>query len=150
MDNKILLINGPNLNMLGTREPDKYGHLTLNEIVENLKRIAKEQGFILKDFQSNHEGEIIDFIHKEGLSAKGLIINAGAYTHTSIAIRDSILSVSIPFVEVHLSNVYKREDFRKKSYLSDIAIGVISGFGHYVYELGLLALIKYIENNWLF
>ncbi|MGC8771523.1 MAG: type II 3-dehydroquinate dehydratase [Brevinematia bacterium] len=147
MDNKILLINGPNLNMLGTREPDKYGHLTLNEIVENLKRIAKEQGFILKDFQSNHEGEIIDFIHKEGLSAKGLIINAGAYTHTSIAIRDSILSVSIPFVEVHLSNVYKREDFRKKSYLSDIAIGVISGFGHYVYELGLLALIKYIENN---
>ncbi|MEJ5284433.1 MAG: type II 3-dehydroquinate dehydratase [Brevinematales bacterium] len=147
MGNKILLINGPNLNMLGTREPDKYGHLTLNEIVENLKRIAKEQGFILKDFQSNHEGEIIDFIHKEGLSAKGLIINAGAYTHTSIAIRDSILSVSIPFVEVHLSNVYKREDFRKKSYLSDIAIGVISGFGHYVYELGLLALIKYIENN---
>lgn len=150
MGNKILLINGPNLNMLGTREPDKYGHLTLNEIVENVKRIAKEQGFILKDFQSNHEGEIIDFIHKEGLSAKGLIINAGAYTHTSIAIRDSILSVSIPFVEVHLSNVYKREDFRKKSYLSDIAIGVISGFGHYVYELGLLALIKYIENNWLF
>ncbi len=147
MGNKILLINGPNLNMLGTREPDKYGHLTLNEIVENVKRIAKEQGFILKDFQSNHEGEIIDFIHKEGLSAKGLIINAGAYTHTSIAIRDSILSVSIPFVEVHLSNVYKREDFRKKSYLSDIAIGVISGFGHYVYELGLLALIKYIENN---
>lgn len=147
MGNKILLVNGPNLNMLGTREPDKYGHLTLNEIVENLKIIAKENGFILKDFQSNHEGEIIDFIHKEGLSAKGLIINAGAYTHTSIAIRDSILSVSIPFVEVHLSNIYKREDFRKKSYLSDIAIGIISGFGNYVYELGLLALIKHIEEN---
>ncbi|MCX7820899.1 MAG: type II 3-dehydroquinate dehydratase [Brevinematales bacterium] len=147
MGNKILLVNGPNLNMLGTREPDKYGRLTLNEIVENLSKISKENGFILKDFQSNHEGEIIDFLHREGASSKGLIINAGAYTHTSIAIRDAILSVSIPFVEVHLSNVYKREDFRKNSYLSDIAIGVISGFGYYVYELGFYALVNYLENN---
>lgn len=147
MSKKILLVNGPNLNMLGVREPEKYGSLSLNEIVESLTKIAGETGFVLKSFQSNHEGEIIDFIQMEGPSSKGLIINAGAYTHTSIAIRDAILSVSIPFVEVHLSNIYKREGFRQKSFLSDIAVGVICGFGYYVYELGFYALVNYLENK---
>ncbi len=147
MSKKILLVNGPNLNMLGKREPDKYGALTLTEIIDIVSIKAKENGFVLKSFQSNHEGEIVDFIQQEGSSALGLIINAGAYTHTSIAIRDAILSVSIPFVEVHLSNIYKREDFRKKSYLSDIAIGLICGFGPYSYELALDAMINYLTNN---
>jgi len=145
MSSNILFINGPNLNMLGIREPDKYGKTSLNEITENLKLKAKDAGYNLKAFQSNHEGEIIDFIQREGLIAKGLLINPGAYTHTSIAIRDAILSVNIPFVEVHLSNIYKRESFRQKSFFSDIAIGTIAGFGAYSYELGLLALIDYLK-----
>ncbi|MGC8765000.1 MAG: type II 3-dehydroquinate dehydratase [Brevinematia bacterium] len=144
MDKKILVVNGPNLNMLGIREPEKYGKTSLNEIVEKLTLKFNSLGYKIIHFQSNHEGEIIDFIQKEGHKASGLVINAGAYTHTSIAIRDAILSVSIPCVEVHLSNIFKREDFRKISYISDIALGVISGFGAYVYELGVLALINYI------
>ncbi len=146
MNKKILIVNGPNLNMLGIREPEKYGKISLSEIIEKLSLLSQKLGYKIKHFQSNHEGEIVDFIQKEGLSAGGLIINAGAYTHTSISIRDAILSVCIPCVEVHLSNIFKREDFRKISYLSDISVGVITGFGAYVYELGLLALVNHIES----
>jgi len=143
----ILLVNGPNLNMLGIREVEKYGETSLTEIVSNLEKKAKEKNYALKSFQSNHEGELIDFIQSEGRKAKGLILNAGAFTHTSIALRDAILSVKIPFVEVHLSNIFGRENFRHRSYLSDIAIGIIAGFGKMSYELGLIAIIDFIEKK---
>jgi len=141
---RILLVNGPNLNMLGMREPDKYGSITLEEIVNRCKSIASRYGYEILHFQSNIEGEIVSFIQREGVNAKGMVINAGAYTHTSIAIRDAILSVNIPFVEVHLSNVYARESFRHKSFLSDIAIGVITGFKENSYYSGILCLLEYL------
>lgn len=141
---RILLVNGPNLNMLGMREPDKYGSITLEEIVNRCKSIASRYGYEILHFQSNIEGEIVSFIQREGVNAKGMVINAGAYTHTSIAIRDAILSVNIPFVEVHLSNVYARESFRHKSFLSDIAIGVITGFKENSYYSGILCLLGYL------
>jgi len=143
----ILLVNGPNLNMLGTREPDKYGHTTLVEIVERLTHKATAEGYTLRHFQSNSEGELISFIHHQGQKARGLLINAGAYTHTSIAIRDAILAVQIPFIEIHLSNIYAREAFRHHSYLADKAIGVISGFGDFSYDLGLMAMIHYLRRQ---
>ena len=135
------IINGPNLNLLGTREPDKYGNQTLANIIDSLKNIIGTKGQIV-DFQSNSESEIIDFIHREQLD--GWIINAAAFTHTSIAIRDALLAVKANFIEVHISNVYKREEFRHKSYLSDIAVGVICGLGPQVYSL---ALNYFLENN---
>ena len=123
---KLLLINGPNLNLLGTREPDKYGTTTLAEIETDLRAFVESTGGTLTTYQSNHEGDLVDRIQqaaKEGIEA--VIINPGAYTHTSIAIRDAFLSVQIPFIEVHLSNIFKREEFRHHSYLSDIAEGCI-------------------------
>ncbi|MCD8554069.1 type II 3-dehydroquinate dehydratase [Seleniivibrio sp.] len=131
---KILVVNGPNLNMLGRREKSIYGDATLDSICEGMKQRADGR-CELEFFQSNHEGDIIDMIQRT--DANGIIVNAGAYTHTSIAIRDAFLSVSIPFIEVHLSNVYKREEFRHYSYLSDIANGVIAGFGAQSYMLAL-------------
>ncbi len=131
---KILVINGPNLNMLGRREKSIYGDMNLDSI--NNMLTAKADGRCdLEFFQSNHEGDIVDMIHRT--DADGIILNAGAYTHTSIAIRDSLLAASVEFVEVHLSNVYAREDFRHHSYLSDIAKGVIAGFGADSYLLAL-------------
>lgn len=147
MAETILLVNGPNLNMLGEREPDKYGKATLNDIVGGVKKICSIRGFELADFQSNSEGGIIDFIQKHGKTAAGLLINAGALTHTSIAIRDAILSVNIPCVELHLSNIFKREAFRHESYLSDIAIGMITGFGENSYYLAATALIDFLEKR---
>lgn len=147
MKGTILLVNGPNLNMLGSREPDKYGHTTLIEILENMDREAGSYGYQLLHFQSNSEGELIDFIQKEGPGAAGLVINAGAYTHTSIALRDAILATGLMFIEVHLSNVYKREAFRHVSYLADIALGVISGFGPDSYYLGIEALVRHLESG---
>jgi 3-dehydroquinate dehydratase-2 len=144
---KILLVNGPNLNMLGIREKSVYGNVSLQTIVARLTEQAAQLGYHLSAFQSNSEGDIISFLHHEGLTAKGLIINAGAYTHTSIAIRDAILAVQLPFVEIHLSNIYAREEFRHHSYLADKAIGVITGFGDYSYYLGLLALHHYLEER---
>lgn len=143
----ILLVNGPNLNMLGSREPETYGTMTLQAIVERLTEQARSEGYKLMSFQSNCEGEIISFLHHRGPMAKGLLINAGAYTHTSIAIRDAILAVNIPFIEIHLSNIYARESFRHHSYLADKAIGVISGFGYFSYDLGLMALIHYLRRE---
>lgn len=138
----VLIIHGPNLNLLGTREKNIYGDKTLEEINEILQNEAKKYKIKLKIFQSNFEGEIIDFIHKHSDWANTLIINPGAYTHTSIAIRDAILGTGISTIEIHLSNIYKREDFRQISFISDIAKGTIAGFGYYGYILALMAAIN--------
>lgn len=142
----IAIINGPNLNLLGTREPDLYGSQTLSDIDKILKKKASGLGIKLLSFQSNHEGEIVDYIQKSRRNVDLIMINAGAFTHTSIAIRDALLGTGIPAIEVHLSNIYKREDFRKHSYLSDIAVGVIAGFGALGYELALDAACNYLNH----
>ena len=134
---KILLLNGPNLNMLGKREPEKYGHATLIDIVEGLSKQAEGMGIELEHLQSNSEAVLIDRIHAAMGNVDGIIINPAAFTHTSVALRDALLSVSIPFIEVHLSNVHAREAFRHHSYFSDIAAGVIVGFGAKGYSLAL-------------
>jgi len=134
---KILLLNGPNLNMLGKREPEKYGHATLNDIVEGLLKQAEGMGIELEHLQSNSEAVLIDRIHAAMGNVDGIIINPAAFTHTSVALRDALLSVSVPFIEVHLSNVHAREAFRHHSYFSDIAAGVIVGFGAKGYSLAL-------------
>ena len=127
----LLLINGPNLNLLGTREPNKYGTTTLPQLEALVESRCTSRGLSMKSFQSNHEGAILDFIHSfaRNETIKGVIINAGAYTHTSVAIRDALLGISVPFIEVHITNVHKREPFRHHSYLSDVAEGVICGIG---------------------
>lgn len=139
------MVNGPNLNLLGTREPEKYGKTTLKTIEEELR--AQVDGFELVLFQSNHEGALLDFLHKEGPRAAGMILNPGAFTHTSIALRDAILGVGIPFIEVHLTNVYKREEFRQVSYFKDIALGQIVGLGARGYSLALSALVEMLSKG---
>lgn len=142
----ILLLHGPNLNLLGLREPDQYGTDTLASINQRLENLASEKDVHLRTFQSNSEAELVEQIHAARESIDFIIINPAALTHTSIAIRDALLGIAIPFIEVHLSNIYSREDFRHTSYLSDIAVGVISGLGAYSYELGLAAAINQINN----
>ena len=145
---KIAVVHGPNLNLLGLREPTIYGSRTLNEINKQLSNKALVLNCEIEFFQSNSEGEIVDYIQllkERGFD--GLIINAAAYTHTSIAIRDALLATNIPFIEVHISNVFKRENFRHKSYLSDIAIGVISGLGYMGYEYALDFLVKALKRG---
>ncbi|KAK5653041.1 hypothetical protein OQA88_9327 [Cercophora sp. LCS_1] len=137
MAKHVLLINGPNLNLLGTREPQVYGSTTLDDVVSQAKEQAKTHSIELSAYQSNHEGAIIDRIQAARGNVDAIIINPGAYTHTSIAIRDALLSVDIPFVEIHVSNVHAREPFRKHSYLSDKAVGVICGLGTYGYAAAL-------------
>ncbi len=144
---KILLINGPNLNLLGTREPEIYGNKTLNDIEKDLSRIAKDKIMNLECFQSNHEGEIVDKIQESIKNVQGILINAGAFTHTSISIRDALIGSKIPFVELHISNVFSREEFRKESFLTDKAIGIISGFGTSSYSLGLYGIIEYLKTK---
>jgi 3-dehydroquinate dehydratase-2 len=139
---KILLVNGPNLNLLGQREPTIYGRLTLSELERGLSQAAVVAGHDLLAFQSNHEGEIIDFIHKEAASALGLIINAGAFSHYSYAIRDAITAVNIRAIEVHISNVYAREEFRHKSVLAPVCVGQISGLGTEGYYAALTWLVE--------
>ncbi|KAI5912766.1 type II 3-dehydroquinate dehydratase [Thauera sp. 2A1] len=135
---KVLVINGPNLNLLGTREPHIYGSTTLADVENGLRAQAQQLGLELECFQSNHEGAIVDRIHQARLEGvKFVLINPGAYTHTSVAIRDAIGGVAIPFVEVHISNVHKREAFRHHSYLSDVAEAVMAGFGTLGYNLAL-------------
>lgn len=144
----VLVINGPNLNLLGKREPHLYGSTTLAQIVQMLEIEAKALGHMLEHFQSNAEHELIDRIHlarEQGVA--WIIINPGAYTHTSIALRDALLGVAIPFIEVHLSNVFARESFRQHSYLSDIAIGVISGLGAPGYLYALKAINQRLKEN---
>ncbi|MFM7011674.1 MAG: type II 3-dehydroquinate dehydratase, partial [Betaproteobacteria bacterium] len=138
MAKKILVLNGPNLNLLGLREPSVYGHTTLDQIDARLQTLAKELGVSLSTYQSNHEGALVDRIQAARTDGTDfIVINAGAYTHTSVAIRDALAGVKISFVEVHLSNVYKREDFRHHSYLSDLAFGVIAGLCPAGYESAL-------------
>ena len=143
----ILLINGPNLNLLGTREPEIYGNKTLNDIEQELTKAAVSKKIILECFQSNHEGEIVDKIHDSVNRIQGILINAGAFTHTSISIRDALIGSKIPFVELHISNIYSREDFRKESFLTDKAIGIISGFGISSYFLALEGITGYLNSK---
>ena len=139
----ILVLHGPNLNLLGSREPEVYGTTTLDDINHQLKTSCAGAGHDLQVLQSNAEHELIERIHSAGKDSVDFIIfNPGAFTHTSIALRDALLSVAIPFVEVHLSNVFKRESFRHTSYLSDIAVGVISGFGPQSYQLALTVALS--------
>ena len=141
----LLLINGPNLNLVGKREPSIYGAQTLEDIQQGLLTSAIDLDVKLKFFQSNSEGDMIDFIQKSVGSIDGILINAGAYTHTSIALRDALLGVAIPYVEVHLSNIYSREEFRHKSFLSDKALGLVCGFGANSYQLALEGMVSYLK-----
>ena len=135
--NRILVIHGPNLNLLGLREPEIYGAQTLTNINDHLQQLAQQNDLTLNCYQSNHEGEIVDTIHRARGQYDAIIINPAAFTHTSVAIRDALAGVAIPFVEVHLSNVHQREAFRHHSYFSDLAVGVICGLGAYGYEAAL-------------
>lgn len=144
----VQIINGPNLNMLGKREPHIYGALTLSQINKGLEDAARPLGLNLDFFQSNHEGALLDKIHELFDSPpQGIIINPGALTHTSVALRDALLLMSCPLIEVHLSNIYKREVFRHKSFLADIVTGQISGFGHFGYHMALEALARMIHES---
>ncbi|MCB1857323.1 MAG: type II 3-dehydroquinate dehydratase [Gammaproteobacteria bacterium] len=142
-----LVLNGPNLNLLGSREPELYGYDTLDSIRTRLVTIAEHAGHALEFFQSNAEHELIERIHEARNRVGFIIFNPAAFTHSSVALRDALLGVAIPFIEVHLSNVYQREAFRKHSYFSDIASGVISGLGAQGYELALLAALQRIETG---
>ncbi|MCF8112850.1 MAG: type II 3-dehydroquinate dehydratase [Desulfotignum sp.] len=143
----IFVINGPNLNMLGKREPDIYGSLTLDKINRELTAAAEPLGLSLSFFQSSHEGALVDHIHQMvDASPAGVIINPGGLTHTSVVLRDALVMLSCPKVEVHLSNIYQREPFRHKSLLSDIMTGQITGFGHFGYHMALLALHQHLSS----
>ncbi len=144
---KILFLNGPNLNMLGTREPDKYGTKTLNDIENYVKDEATKLAVEVEFFQSNIEGELVNKIQEAKNNFDGIVINPAAYTHTSIAIRDAILAVNVPAVEIHLSNIHTREDFRKISYTAPACAGQITGFGADSYKLGLIAIVDYLNAN---
>lgn len=143
---RILVLHGPNLNLLGKREPEIYGSHTLEDINRALLAQANLQGVLLDCFQSNHEGELIDLVHAALGTRDGILINPGAYTHTSVALRDALSGVNLPTVEVHLSNIHRREKFRHHSYIAPIAVGQIIGFGADSYRLGLEALIHHLRS----
>lgn len=142
---KILVLHGPNLNLLGSRENDVYGSVTLDAINRELEGLAKAEGVKLAIHQSNAEGELVDWIQKAAGAFDALLINPGAFTHTSIALRDAIAGVGIPAIEVHLSNIYRREAFRQHSYIAGVAVGQISGFGSDSYVLGLRAAVAHVK-----
>ena len=145
---KILVLNGPNLNLLGKREPEHYGTTTLDDILARLEEQAGDLGIRLSSFQSNAEHELVGRVQAaSGDGTDFIIINPAAMTHTSVGLRDALQAVSIPFIEVHLSNIHAREEFRKQSYFSDIAVGVISGLGPVGYELALQAAVRYLEEH---
>ena len=144
MTHSILILNGPNLNLLGTRQPDVYGSTTLADIEALCQDKAKALGIEVAFAQSNHEGELVDILHAARGTYAGIILNAGAYTHTSVALMDAISSIMVPVVELHLSNIHAREDFRQKSFIAPVAVGQICGFGAAGYPLALDALLTYI------
>jgi len=141
----ILLLNGPNLNLLGTREPDVYGSTTLNDVETAVKAAGEALGHSVDCYQSNGESDIVDRIHEAGGKADFILINPGAFTHTSLAIRDAILGINVPFIEIHISNIHAREEFRRQSYFSDIAVGIICGLGTQGYELALQAADHHLK-----
>jgi len=143
---KVLVIHGPNLNMLGKREPEIYGKTTLDEINLELENLGKTLGLSVETFQSNHEGAIVDKIQEAAGVHKGIIINPAAFTHTSIAIRDALLGLDIPIIEIHISNIYQREPFRHKSMISDVATAQITGLGKKGYGIALNALAEMVQN----
>lgn len=143
---KVLVLHGPNLNLLGTREPEVYGSMTLEDINSKLIELGNELGAEVKCSQSNHEGALIDALHEARTWANGVVFNPGGYTHTSIALRDAISAIGIPVIEVHLSNVYAREEFRHTSLISAVCKGKVLGFGWRSYTLGLRALVEIVAN----
>lgn len=143
----ILVLHGPNLNLLGTREPALYGTITLEEVNASLKKLAMDLGVSVESRQSNLEGELVTWIQKANAQFEGLVFNPAAYTHTSIALRDAVVGVGIPMVEVHLSNIHRRESFRRRSYLAPVSLGQISGFGPQSYLLGLRALVDALQRT---
>ncbi len=144
---RILVLHGPNLNLLGLREPQLYGSMTLEEINAMLITLGQELGVVVEARQSNIEGELVTWIQEAAARFQGLLFNPAAYTHTSIALRDAILGVALPMVEVHLSNIHKRESFRRRSYLASVSLGQISGFGPFSYALGLRALVQSVQGK---
>ncbi len=142
----VLLLNGPNLNLLGTREPDVYGATTLKEVEDTTAKLADSLGHSFAAFQSNTEGQLVDRIHEANGNTDFILFNPGAFTHTSVALRDAVLGTAIPFIEIHISNVYAREEFRRQSYFSDIATGTITGLGTQGYELALFAADKQLKS----
>lgn len=144
---RIHVIHGPNLNLLGRREPGIYGAVTLDDINQRLQALATEQRFELRTFQSNYEGAIVDAIQQSVGWAEGIVLNAGAFTHYSYAVRDAIAGVSLPTVEVHLSNIHAREEFRHHSVIAPVCIGQIAGFGWYSYRLGIQALLQWLDEH---
>ena len=147
MMNKIIILNGPNLNLLGEREKERYGNITLKDIEANCKDYAKNNDINLTLFQSNIEGELVDEIQKSRKNCDGLIINAGGYTHTSVAIHDALKVLNIPIIELHITNIYNREEFRHKSLISKLATGIICGFGTNGYIMALKAIKTYLNEN---
>ena len=147
MPRQILVLNGPNLNLLGTREPDVYGSATLDDIVDGLRELAAARDAEVRAVQSNVEGELVDALHDAREWADGVVFNPGAFTHTSIALRDAFLAVAIPFIEIHLSNTFAREEFRHNSYFSDIAQACLFGFGDYGYELAIHAASQHVGDK---
>ena len=144
---KILVINGVNMNMLGFREPEKYGRMTLHELEAEIREYAKKLNIETDTYQSNIEGEIVEKIQQSRGVYDGIVLNAAAYTHTSVAIRDAITAAEVPTVEIHMTNIHSREDFRKKSLIAPVCIGQISGFGKNSYVLGLKGLVDYLSTE---